>query len=49
MVDDFKNFFSHIQFEQVPRLQNKATDAMKTINSLIEMPQDHMDCEFIVE
>ena len=31
MVDDMKQYFSHITFQQVPRADNKATDAMETL------------------
>lgn len=35
MVDDFKQYFVHITFEQIPRLNNKAADAMAAIASLL--------------
>lgn len=35
MVDDFKNYFVDIAFEHIPRLNNKATDSMETISSLL--------------
>ena len=37
MVDDMKNYFSHITFQQVPHIDNKATDAMATLASLLQM------------
>lgn len=48
-MDDFKKYFTYIQFEKIHRVQNKAADAMAMIGSLIDMPKDWMDCEFLVE
>jgi len=46
MVDDFKKYFDNITFEQIPRLQNKAADAMAMIGSLLDMPSNTHKCEF---
>ena len=35
MVDDLKKYFAHITFQQVPRADNKAADAMATLASLL--------------
>lgn len=35
MVDDFKKYFVEITFEQIPRNDNKAADAMATLASLL--------------
>eukprot|EP01018_Ginkgo_biloba_P012948 Gb_20485 [translate_table: standard] len=49
MVDSLKQYFIHIQFEQVPCISNKSVDAMATIGSLLEMQQDTQQCQFLVE
>jgi len=48
MVDDFKDYFDNIHFEQIPRLNNKAADAMATIRSLVDMKKDNKKCEFLI-
>ena len=42
MVDDMKKYFSHITFQQVPRADNKATYAMATLASLLQMPENDL-------
>jgi len=37
MADDFKEYFVKISFEQIPRIENKAADAMATITSLLDI------------
>lgn len=37
MVDDFKQYFIEIIFEQIPRENNWVVDAMATIASLIDL------------
>lgn len=49
MVDEFKKYFVFIHFEQVPRIENKATNAMETIASLLEILEKHERYEFSVE
>lgn len=49
MVDDFKKYFVNITFEQIPRLDNKAVDAMATIASLLQIPGKKGRYEFLVE
>lgn len=49
LVDKLKEHFFTIQFTQVPRIQNKAANAMATINSLLEIPHDATQYEFLVE
>lgn len=38
MVDDFKHYFVHITFEQIPSLDNRVANAMATIISLLQIP-----------
>jgi hypothetical protein len=38
-----------ISFEQIPKVQNKATDAMATISSLLDIPKNVSQFEFLVE
>lgn len=40
MVEDYKEHFSNINFEQIPRIQKKATDAKATIGSLLNMAKN---------
>jgi len=49
MVDDFKEYFMIISFEQIPRIENKAADAMATIASFLEIPENESRYEFLVE
>lgn len=49
MVDDFKQYFVHITFDQIPRLDNKAADAMSTIASLLQILEQQSHYEFLVE
>lgn len=49
MVDDFKNYFIHIMFEQILRLDNREADAMPTITSLLQIPDKNNHYEFLVE
>ena len=46
MVDDMKKYFAHITFQQVPRADNKAADAMATLASLLQMPENDLRHEF---
>ena len=41
--------FAHITFQQVPRADNKAADAMATLASLLQMPENDLRHEFLVE
>lgn len=38
-----------ISFHQLPRIHNKKFDAMATITSMIDMPQNVEHCEFLFE
>ncbi|GLJ43442.1 hypothetical protein SUGI_0903000 [Cryptomeria japonica] len=49
MVDDLKQHFTKIDFEQIPREQNRAVDAMATIVSLIDLPPNETRYEFLVD
>lgn len=49
MVDDFKHYFMHITFDQIPRLNNKEADTMATIASLLQIPEQQSRYEFLVE
>ncbi|GLJ53605.1 hypothetical protein SUGI_1143560 [Cryptomeria japonica] len=49
MVDKLKASFTTITFEQIPRDQNRVADAMATIASLLNLPQNSTRYEFLVE
>lgn len=49
MVDDLKQHFTKIDFEQIPREQNRAADAMATIASLIDLPLNETLYKFLVD
>lgn len=49
LVKDYKENFSKITFEQIPRIQNKVANAMTTIGSLLNMPASETQFEFIIE
>lgn len=49
LVEDYKEHFSKITFEQIPRIQNKGVDAMVTIGSLLNMPANETQFEFNIE
>lgn len=49
MVEEFKQYFSHITFEKIPRQQNKAVDVMAIVGSLLDMPNNEPQFEFMVE
>lgn len=49
MVDDYKQHFSHIIFEQIPRLQNKVSDVMAIVGSLLDMSRNITQLYFMVE
>jgi len=49
MVDDFKEYFVNISFEQIRHIKNKAADAMVTTASLLEIPENESRYEFLVE
>ncbi|XP_059071335.1 uncharacterized protein LOC131865675 [Cryptomeria japonica] len=49
MVDDFKKYFANITFKKIPKLDNKAANAMATIASLLQMPTKKGHYEFLVE
>ena len=49
IVENLKQHFIEIVFQQVPRANNKVADAMATIASMIAMPEYSPKCEFLVE
>ena len=49
IVEDLRQHFTEIVFQQIPRANNKAVDAMATIASMIAMPEYSPKCEFLVE
>ena len=49
MVDDMKKYFSHITFQQIPRTDNKAEDAMETLASLLQMLENDLRYKFLVD
>lgn len=49
MVDSFLSYFHMISFEQIPRAQNKETNVMTTIGSLLDIPNNVSQFKFLVE
>ncbi|GLJ24297.1 hypothetical protein SUGI_0463540 [Cryptomeria japonica] len=49
MVDDLKQHFTKIDFEQIPIEHNRAVDAMATIASLIDLSPNETRYEFLVD
>lgn len=49
IVDYFKKYFTQIIFKQISRENNWAADAMATIASLIDMPQNETFYYFLVD
>ena len=49
IIEDLKQSFTSIVFQQIPRINNKEIDAMATIASMIAMPEYSPKCEFLVE
>lgn len=49
MVDDIKKYFVEITFQQIPRNDNKAADAMATLASLLQTQENQQRYEFLVE
>lgn len=49
MVEAVKKHFTLIQFDQIPRMNNRVTDAMATNGSLLQMSANSQNCEFLVE
>lgn len=49
MVNNFKQYFNVILFEKIPQVHNKVVDAMATIRSLLKIPNNVHQCEFLVE
>ena len=39
MVDSLRWYFTFVSFQQIPRVKNKATNAMATLASLIQLEQ----------
>lgn len=49
MTKELKQHFANITFEQIPRAQNRATNAMAIVGSLPNMPNNGTQFEFMVE
>jgi len=49
MVEDFKEYFVIISFEQILHIENKVADAMATIASLLKLLENESRYEFLVE
>ena len=49
IVEDLRQHFIEIMFQQIPRANNKAADVMATIASMISMPEYSPKCEFLIE
>lgn len=48
MVEDLKQHFTLIQFDQIPRMNNRVANAMATIGSLLQMLANSQKCKFLV-
>ena len=49
LIDALRNYFIRVTFQQIPRVENKAIDAMATLASILQL-QEHESCfEFLVE
>ena len=49
MVDDLRKYFVQVSLQQVPRADNKAADAMATLASLLQLPENDFRHEFLVD
>ena len=49
VVENLKQHFTEIVFQQVPRANNKVVDAMATITSMIFKTEYSPKCEFLVD
>ena len=49
MIENLKKYFTLITFEQIPRDKTKAIDAMATLASLLQIPDQSASYEFLVE
>ena len=49
MVDDLRKYFVRVSLQQVPRVDNKAADAMATLASLLQLPENDFRHEFLVD
>jgi ribonuclease HI len=49
LAEDLKEYFLEISFEKIPRINNRARDAMATIGSLLDIPKNMAKHEFLVE
>ena len=49
LVDLLRNYFTFVTFQQIPRAENKTTDAMATLVSILQL-EEHKSCfKFLVE
>ena len=49
LIDSLRNYFTFVTSQQIPRAKNKATDAMATLASILQL-EEHESCfEFLVE
>lgn len=49
MFDDVKKYFVEINFQKIPRNDNKAANAMATLASLLQTQENQERFEFLVE
>ena len=49
MVDSLRHYFTFVSFQQIPRVENKETNAMDTLASLLQWEQHESRFEFLVE
>ena len=40
LIDSLRNYFTFVTFEQIPRVENKAADAIATLASILQL-QEH--------
>lgn len=49
MIDDLCKYFVQVSFQQVPRVDKKATDTMATLASMLKMLENDFQHELLVE
>ena len=49
MVDSLRNYFTFVTFQQIPKAENKAADAMATLASILRLEEHEYRFEFLIE
>ena len=49
LIDSLRNYFTFVTFQQIPRAENKAADAMATLASILQLQEHESRFEFLVE